>query len=263
MFSANGTYYTEEHSISFGDLVTKTVEGKTVTVFNPIANTWTDWHLIPSSRPSVAHPGFATKYVEIPGMHGNLDLTEYLTGGPVFGPRSGSFSFIVDNNHEYWEIIRQKMVTALHGKRMKMQLQDDPSYYYEGRFTVGNWESGPSYSSISISYQLDPFKRRIAEDSQITPLWDPFNFDGDYDYSGVVSNIQVNGPRTLSITTPDYLFDPRAVWISGTVVVTFGGVTQTLNSAGSKKLGEVGPGTHVMSLSGSGSIKMVWKGGSL
>ena len=97
MYRANGTYYTEEHSVSFGDLVTRTSGGYTYTEFSKVANTWTDWYLIPSSRLSVAHPTIVTKFIEVPGSDGMLDLTTYLTGRPVYGQRQGSFSFNVDN----------------------------------------------------------------------------------------------------------------------------------------------------------------------
>ena len=167
MYSANETYYTEEHSVSFGDLYTPS--GQSSMAFNVVANTWEDWHLVPSSRPAIAQPGIITKFVEIPGADGMLDLTTYLTGGITYNQRQGSLNFVVANNIENWETIREKMVRVLHGKRIKMKLEDDPSYYYEGRFTVGNWESGASNSAISISYQLDPHKKRIS-DGAVIPI---------------------------------------------------------------------------------------------
>ena len=71
MYYADGTYYTEEHSVSFGDLYVPS--GQSYTAFNVVANTWTDWHLIPSSRPAIAHPTVVTKFVENPGSDGLLE----------------------------------------------------------------------------------------------------------------------------------------------------------------------------------------------
>lgn len=265
MYYANGTYYTEEHSISFGDIVTRTSQGRTYRDFEDAFNTWRDWHLIPSSRPSVAHPTIITKFVEIPGADGALDLTEYLTGRANFGQRQGSFSFYVDNGHEYWENLRMKMATALHGKRMKMRLLDDPFCYYEGRFTVGNYESGAAYSSISISYQLDTYKYRTIEEGSLLTLWDPFNFETDYDYYTLMGDpITVNGTtKTYNIYAGDFAFTPTATWVSGNVTVSFGGVSATLNSSGSKKLGPASNGVNILSVSGTGSVRVIWRGGSL
>lgn len=265
MYQANGTYYTEEHSVSFGDLVTRTSGGHTYVEFNAVANTWKDWHLIPSSRPAIAHPPFISKYIEIPGLNGTLDLTDYLTGKAVLGPRQGSLSFYVANNFENWETIRQNIISTLHGKRMKLMLQDDPTNYYEGRFTVGNWESGASNSSISISYQLDPYKMKInPEGSDYLTLWDPFNFETDYDYSVFYPNVTVNNEtKTFSIRAFDFPFVPTITWVSGTVTCTFGGVTKTLNSSGSVTLGAAINGLNTLRIMGNGSVKVYWRGGSL
>jgi len=265
MYQANGTYYTEEYSVSFGDLVTRTSGGNIFVEFNAIANTWNDWHLIPSSRPAIVHPPFVSKYIEVPGSDGMLDLTEYLTGRAVLGQRQGSLGFYVANGFENWETIRQNIVSTLHGKKMKMMLQDDPGYYYEGRFTVGNWESGADHSAISISYQLDPYKMKIRPDGSDYPtLWDPFNFETDYDYSVFYPNVTVsNETKTFDVHAYDFPFMPIITWVSGSVTVTFGGVTKTLNSAGAVIMGAASNGMNTLSISGNGSVKVYWREGAL
>ena len=174
MYSGNGVVYNEEHSISFGDLVTRsmTISGHdpvTYDEFQAVANTWTDWHLIPSSRPTVAQPNPVLKIIDIPGSDEPVDLTTFLTGGVTYSQRQGSWSFYVVNGFaehtqyvpQDWEALRMKIVNAIHGKKMKVCLMDDPQYYYEGRLTVGNWETGSTMSSITISYQLNPYKIHI------------------------------------------------------------------------------------------------------
>ena len=128
------------HSITFGEFYTAeeaTTAGNPALVrtFKQSSNTWDDWHLIPSSRPTISHPEVVTNYVTVPGLSGSIDLTEYLTSGPVYNDRTGSFDFYVMNGFESWLTIRQKIVEAVHGKRIKMVFEDDPLYYYEGRFT--------------------------------------------------------------------------------------------------------------------------------
>ena len=160
------------HSITFGD---GTLDSKGHFTGK---NTWDDWYLIPSSRPTVAQAPVQTTYVDIPGKaDGPIDLTEYLTGAPVYGQRSGSFEFIVDNDHEYWETLRARIASYLHGKTMKMVLEDDPGYYYEGTFSLSDWKSESWNSKITINYALGPYKYRIKTGDPW--LWDPFNFDRD------------------------------------------------------------------------------------
>ena len=64
----------------------------------------------------------------------------------------------------------------LQGKKLKMVLEDDPSYYYEGRFIVTNQISDPNYTTISISYDVGPYKRNVGELFEGW-LWDELDFE--------------------------------------------------------------------------------------
>lgn len=165
---ASSTVYGGDHSLTF--ITMDESESR---------NTWTDWHLIPSSRLVVAEAGVSTNFIEIPGRGDPVDLTEYLVGKPVYGPRSGSWEFLVDNYHEYWDAIRTRIVNFIHGKRMRVILSDIPTRYWEGRFTVDNWQPGENFSQITINYVLDVHSYSIYKEGDDW-LWDPFNFDTDY-----------------------------------------------------------------------------------
>ena len=139
-------------------------------------NTWDDWHLIPATRPVIASPGVSTKFVEIPGNDIPIDMTEYLCGRPIFTSRSGSFEFYVDNDHEYWETIRMNIANYLHGQHCYISLEDDPTYYWVGRFALSEWKSEANNSKIVIDYTINPFKIPLnAEGNDI--IWDNFNFE--------------------------------------------------------------------------------------
>lgn len=147
-------------------------------------NTWIDWHLVPTERPSIAPPEVITKMVEVPGM-GDLDLTESLTGYPVYKNRTGSITFMVQNDYENWHDIYQKMCNYLHGRKLYMAYEEDPRYYYYGRFTVDAYESGDNNSEITINYDLEPFKYDYNVGRSNGGYWDSFDFDID-DRSGVI-----------------------------------------------------------------------------
>ena len=264
MYDSNGIYYSEEHTVSFGDLVTKSSGGINYTDFNTYANSWEDWHLIPSSLPVISNPGVVTKYVEIPGADGALDLSEFLSGRTSYSQRQGTLSFIMDNNQEDPESIRLKMMGTLHGKRIKMNLMDEPSLYYEGRFSVGNIDSRAEYPAITITYQLDPFKYHIQPHGSEPLIWDTFNFEEDYDYSIMYPYITVSGTtKSYRIDTNGCPVTPTATWVSGSLTVSYGGVTRTLTSAGTVTLGTRSSGYSNLSVSGTGSVKIEWRGGSL
>jgi len=180
-----------------------------------VYHTWNTWHLIPSSRPVVVPPPVKTKSVEIPGADGQLDLTDILAGAPLYGNRSGSFELIVDQDfYDYerklwipywnWATAYQTIMGILHGQRMYMILEDDPGYYYSGRFSVNAWKSNKDYSSITINYDIDPFKTSVngtADDW----LWDPFDFETGY----------INELEEMTATTDHAIWDTFEV-IGGT-----------------------------------------------
>lgn len=154
------------HSVTFGD-----------------KNTWDDWHLIPSSRPVFNPPTLKTKTLEIPGGDGKIDLSEALTGYPVYNNRVGSMEFIVVNDsydlvktHQEWYAVYSDIMDYLHGQQLQAFLEDDKEYYYEGRFTVNNWKSDKNYSLITIDYDVGPYKW-LAHSSLEDWLWDSFNFE--------------------------------------------------------------------------------------
>lgn len=141
-------------------------------------NTWNDWHLIPSSRPLVNPPNVRASMVEIPGADGLLDLSDALVGRPTYANRSGSWDFYVDNNHGSWADRYSEIMAYLHGQKMTAVLEDDPLFYYDGRFSVNQWRSDPYYSRIVIDYNVGPYKLYSATEGDLW-LWDPFNFNED------------------------------------------------------------------------------------
>jgi phage-related protein len=134
---------------------------------NVSKNTWDNWHLIPSSRPVVSRPTTNYKYVDIPGMDGSLDLSNYLVGRPTYSDCSGSFEFYVANDYGDWASRKSELSSFLDGREMKMFLEDDPQYYYLGRFALSSWKAGPNFSSVTIDYHVRPYKFKASNGEKV------------------------------------------------------------------------------------------------
>lgn len=147
------------HSITFGE-----------------KNTWDDWKLVPTSRPVFNPPELKRRTIEIPGADGFIDLSEALTGYPVYENREGSFEFTVLNGYKTWYDAFSDICDYLHGQQMKAILEDDKNYFYEGRFTVDEWKSNKGNSSITINYSVHPYKWSVKGSLDDEWEWDPFNF---------------------------------------------------------------------------------------
>ena len=145
-------------------------------------NTWDDWHLIPAARPIINPPPLKTRYLNVQGGDGMIDLSEAVTGYPLYANRSGSLRFTAMNSYGAWEPRFEDMMRFLHGQQTKLILEDDASWYYEGRITVNEMASDRFHGTIVLDYTLGPYA--WAQTATNEPwLWDPFSFE-----TGVIGN---------------------------------------------------------------------------
>lgn len=248
-----------KHSIKFGDGTLENGKFKGI-------DTYEDWHLIPSSRPTIPPPGVETKFVTIPGLDGSVDLSQFIRKDrPAYGDRGGTFEFYVENDKEFWMTTYPKILNTLHGKRIKMVLnEDDPDYYWEGRFTVDKHEPGDgNWSTVSISFQVNPWKRKIRKAMDGT-VWDNFNFEQDYDYvPWGLDNVSVSGTWSKQIWGDGYYFPLEVRGLTGSVSVTFGGKTETVAAGEQKSIGHAEYGLNTIQMTGNGTVRLNWRGGSL
>ena len=146
---------------------------------NSWINTWTDWHLIPTSRPFVSVPAIRKKSVEIPGRDGEIDLSEFLLNSPFYSNRTGSWEFYISNeyflysdpkfvrnahNWRNWPYAVQTIANFCNGKQCMVWLEDNPDYMYEGRLTV-SYSPKKDYSIITIAYDFDPHEIHMSSNN--------------------------------------------------------------------------------------------------
>ena len=164
-------------------------------------DTWDDFHLIPTERPTVALPPANTKIITVPGRKDPIDFSDYLTGHTTYGNRTGSWSFYtnpeyVDNYLGGWINFDKRLRTLFHGHIRKVSLRDDPAYFYVGEISMGEWQPGDSYSSVTFSYNFYPFKKSMISSMDLWK-WDEFDFvDGVIMY---LKDMEVDGSRTVTI----------------------------------------------------------------
>lgn len=153
-----------------------TYDGSNAVIFDDV-NSWEEWGLVPASRPTVVMPTVRTNTIEIPGMNGILDLSDVPLGYPTYGTRNGSWTFNVahDKTGYSWDVTYSKIATALHGRKVRCILLEDKSFYYEGRVAVGDWNTGNTFSTVSIKYDFAPYKLMRWTTTEDW-LWNPFDF---------------------------------------------------------------------------------------
>lgn len=117
------------------------------------------WGLLLKEYPYISPPEPKTKLVEVPGTDTVIDLTETLTGSVKYGMREAEFQFYLYGNRKKWKETYSAILNTLHGKRVKIVMDDDPNWYYIGRVTVGELEADKAAAGLTISAQVEPYKR--------------------------------------------------------------------------------------------------------
>lgn len=230
------------HSITFGN-----------------KNTWDDWRLIPSSRPLFAPPEVKVASLDIPGTSSTLDMTE-LYGRILYGNRKGSFNFIVENDFRSWEVAYSDIMGYLHGKRMTAVLEDDPGFYYEGRFKVNQWNSGKDWSTIAIDYDVDPYKYHVGyEDEEL--LWSPYNPDG---FAKNFMLLPVEETMEVSIVGRRLQIPPKLI-VNHSMTVTYNETEHTLNEGTNviQALILEPSAENTLTFTGNGVVSIDYRGGVL
>lgn len=204
-------------------------------------NTWYNWRLVLTAK-DVTPPEPKTNYVDIDGMSGTLDLSESLTGEITYKDRTVSASFWTsEGSYKDREKLLRDIVSALHGKKIKIIEPDDPDHYFYGRVNIKSRKNILPYAEFSIECTCEPWRyalndsvRRVEVNSQsVTEV--------------IIHN---NGVKSLC---PE-------ITVTGSVDITYNGVKTPLTS-GSYKISDIRlrQGVNIIGVSGNGSVTFTYK----
>lgn len=227
-------------------------------------HSYRDWGMYLKSRPEISPPPPKTVYEDIPGSDGSLDLTESLTGDVKYENRELRFEFKVIGGRSMWYNTYSDIMDYLHGKNVKVIIDEDMSFYYIGRMEADEWESSEITSTVVIKGDVEPYKMELNSSLEDW-LWDPFNFE-----TGIVreyKDLDVNGSRTLVVPGRRKHVTPTFI-VSSTdgsgMAITFNGYTYTIPDGTSRVVGMVLlEGENVLTIKGNGKISVDYRGGRL
>ena len=227
-------------------------------------HSYRDWGLLLKSRPVISPPSPKTVYVDIPGSDGVIDLTESLTGDVKFDNRTIKCEFVVLDARNRWSDIYSEIMDYLHGQRMRVRLDEDPTYYYEGRLQVNEWKSDKVTSTITIEGDVEPYKLEMFSSLEDWE-WDSFNFE-----TGIIRDykeIRVDESLTFTIEGRKKSVVPSFTVVSDDgsgLQVRFNGTTYDLPDGTSRVLNIViKNGTNTLYFTGNGTVSIDYRGGRL
>lgn len=200
-----------------------------------------DYGLIVASY-AISMPEPQTNFVDIPGRDGALDLSEAF-GTVCYADRITPLTLYA---RAPFDTLISTFAADVHGRRMNVIFDRDPSYYCDARVTVEDVERHAGYCELSLKCRTKPYKMEHFETTMtVIPV----------------------GSATLTLTNSRMPVVPT-ITVSAEMMMTFtiAGVVYTIN---------LSTGTHVVpslvllegdtevEITGTGSATFVYRKGAL
>ena len=183
-----------------------------------------------------------TNFVEIPGRDGTLDLSEAF-GTIRYADRVIPLTLYC---RAPFDALISTFAADVHGRRMNMIFDRDPTYYYDARITVEDVERHAGYCELSLKCRAKPYKLEHFE-TTITIL--------------------PAGNATVTLTNTRMPVVPTIAVSAGmTLTFTIAGVGYTINlAAGSHVVPSLVlmEGDTEIGITGTGSITFTYRKGAL
>lgn len=199
-------------------------------------HSYNDLRLILTKK-EVGSPAVKETKIEIEGADSYLDLTDFF-GEPKYQNVNHKFDFstIEKNSLSLFSTIKN----TLHGKKVRIILDDDPAFYYVGRLSVSGFTSEKGIGSLTIEADCEPYKYKTVK---------------------TIITQAVNGTSTITLANMRKRAVPEvSIDTAGTLNLVYQGNIWDLG-AGSYTLPELElqAGENTVAVTGTGTITFTWQ----
>lgn len=221
-------------------------------------NSYDDFGLILTDK-DIGFPEPKLEEVNVIGADGVIDLSEVLNDDIKYKTRKLQFTFTVLKGNKYWASTVADVANYLHGKKLRIQMDFDPAYYYTGRCKINSFKTSKRLCTITIDAECEPYRLDINGNSEKW-LWDTFSFQNGFIR---VNAVTVNGSLQVNLQNQRKIVSPTFT-CSTAMTVTFDGVTYNLPKGKTQVLGiRLQYGTNYVTFKGNGTVKIEYQGGAL
>lgn len=221
-------------------------------------NSYDDFGLILTDK-DIGFPEPKLEEVDVIGADGVIDLSEVLNDDIKYKTRKLQFTFTVLKGNKYWASTVADVANYLHGKKLRIQMDFDPAYYYTGRCKINSFKTSKRLCTITIDAECEPYRLDINGNGEKW-LWDTFSFQNGFIR---VNAVAVNGSLQVNLQNQRKIVSPTFT-CSTAMTVTFDGVTYNLPKGKTQVLGiRLQYGTNYVTFKGNGTVKIEYQGGTL
>jgi phage-related protein len=205
-------------------------------------HSYRDFKLILSSK-EIEAPAVKEMRVDIQGADSDLDLTEFF-GEPKYSNARHKFNFTTVYKGTEFLSAFAAIKNAIHGKKKRVILDDDPSFYYVGRLFVTKFTDERNIGILQIEADCEPYKYKLQP---------------------TIMSVTVDGTQAVSLTNarkravPEVVIDTAA-----SLRIEYQGNIWDLGS-GSFTLPELElvEGENTVTVTGTGTVTFSYQEGAL
>lgn len=221
-------------------------------------NSYDDFGLILTDK-NIGFPEPKLEEVDVICADGVIDLSEVLNDDIKYKTRKLQFTFTVLKGNKYWASTVADVANYLHGKKLRIQMDFDPAYYYTGRCKINSFKTSKRLCTITIDAECEPYRLDINGNGEKW-LWDTFSFQNGFIR---VNAVTVNGSLQVNLQNQRKIVSPTFI-CSTAMTVTFDGITYNLPKGKTQVLGiRLQYGTNYVTFKGNGTVKIEYQGGAL
>ena len=203
-------------------------------------HSWEDLKLILSGK-DMGAPGVKATKLDIPGADSALDLTDFF-GEPKYEDVTHKFKFHTIVPYSEFMTLYSRIKNAIHGKKMRVILDDDPLFYYLGRCYVSSFTNEKNIGTIEVECDCEPYKYKLTK---------------------TITSQAVSGTQVIRLTNGRKRAVPE-ITTTGAMTIEYGGGSWTVG-AGSYTIPEIElvHGVNTLTVTGTGTITFTWQEGDL
>lgn len=179
--------------------------------------------------------------IDIPGGDGSIDLTDFF-GEPKYEDVQHKFEFTTIEPQSDFLSQYSQVKNAIHGKKVRIILDDDPTFFYLGRCYVSSFTSAKGIGTIKVECECEPYKYKTAK---------------------TVVTKAVNGTDIIVLTNSRKRAVP-SITTTAAMTIAFGEGSWT-PSTGTFTIPELElvEGVNTVTVTGTGNITFTWQEGDL
>lgn len=124
-------------------------------------HSYDDFGLILTSK-EIAAPKTKTMKIDVEGADGSIDLTDFF-GEPKYEDCTHKFQFSTIVPQSEFLTLFSTIKNTIHGKKLRIVLDDDPGFFYIGRCYVSSFTNEKNIGKISVECDCEPWKYKAAK----------------------------------------------------------------------------------------------------